>query len=112
MKLKNLRCNIQNCELAIEDYEMYIINVSNNTRRRACFQIHESIEATQIDFGNDYEESVWVHIRLVNAWRQTTQRIIYQSPSGQDNNGDSPRKLLTNICGIQRLQRYFTDGRL
>ncbi|VDI43630.1 Hypothetical predicted protein [Mytilus galloprovincialis] len=95
VKPKNFRYNIQNCELAIEHYEMYSVNV-NDIGRGVNLYIHESIEATQVDFETDYEESVWVHIRLVSRDKLLIG-CIYRSPNGQDNNDESLRKLFKDV---------------
>ncbi|CAG2257804.1 unnamed protein product [Mytilus edulis] len=96
VKPKNFRYNIQNCELAIEHYEMYSANVNNDIGRGVNLYIHESIEATQVDFETDYEESVWVHIRLVSGDKLLIG-CIYRSPNGQDNNDESLRKLFKDV---------------
>ncbi|CAG2202798.1 unnamed protein product [Mytilus edulis] len=87
------RYNIQNCELAIEHYEMYSANVNNDIGRGVNLYIHESIEATQVDFETDYEESVWV---LVSGDKLLIG-CIYRSPNGQDNNDESLRKLFKDV---------------
>ena len=49
VKPKHFRYNLQNCELAIENYEMFSSNISNNIGRGASLYIHESIQAVQVD---------------------------------------------------------------
>ena len=50
VKPKHFRYNLQNCELAIENYEMFSSNISNNIGRGASLYIHEFIQAVQVDF--------------------------------------------------------------
>ena len=96
VKPKNFRYSIQNCELAIEHYEMYSVNLNNEDGRGVSLYIHESIEATQVDIDTDFVESVWVTIRLVSGDKLLVG-CIYRSPNGQDSNDDSLRKLLTDV---------------
>ena len=50
VKPKHFRYNLQNCELAIENYEMFSSNISNNIGRGASLYVHEFIQAVQVDF--------------------------------------------------------------
>jgi hypothetical protein len=59
---KFFRYNLQNCELAVENYEMFSSNIINNVGRGVSLYIHESIQAVQVDFNSKFEEVVWTII--------------------------------------------------
>lgn len=93
VKPKHFRYNLQNCELAIENYEMLS---SNNVGRGASLYIHESIQAVQVDFNSKFEEAVWTSIKLVDG-DKLLEGCIYRSSSGTEDNDEELRKLLHEV---------------
>ena len=62
VKPKHFRYNLQNCDLAVENYEMFSSNIINNVGRGVSLYIHESIQAVQVNFNSKFEEVVWTSI--------------------------------------------------
>lgn len=88
VKPKYFRYDLQNCELAIENYEMFSSNISNNVGRGVF------IQAVQVDFNSKFEEAVWTSIKLVDGDKLLVG-CIYRSST--EDNDEELRELLHEV---------------
>ncbi len=97
VKPKNHRYTIEKSELALEEYDMFPCNISNETGRGIVLHIHKNINATEYKVNSGFTESVWVTARL-NKNDKLIIGLVYRSPSSTDENSKLLNDLIRRQC--------------
>ena len=99
VKPKNQRFIINLAELALENYDLFQINVTEATGRGVILYIHKSLKAISITTNTQFQESVWAEIPL-NSDDTMLVGVIYKSPGSSEANNEKLNQTVTEAVGL------------
>ena len=99
VKPKNQRFIINLAELALENYDMFQINVTEATGRGVILYTHKSLKAISITMNTQFQESVWAEIPL-NSKDAMLVGVIYRSPGSSEVNNDKLNQTIIEAVGL------------
>ncbi|XP_076464018.1 uncharacterized protein LOC143296118 [Babylonia areolata] len=96
VKPKNTRYAVQECEVAIDDYDLFH-NRTDKKGRGMCLHVDSSLKASQIEVqDNDFEEQILVECRLDGSDKLLIG-LIYRSPNSPPENTEKLNKLIVDL---------------
>ena len=105
VKPKHQRFLVNPAELKIDGYEMYHCNIGDVRGRGVILYVHNLLESSpMLALNSDFQESVWVEIRL-NKNDSLLVGVIYRSPGSTDQNNLYLNGLITEA--VQSKNSHF-----
>lgn len=89
---KNLRYPLTAEEMSISGYKLYL----KRENRGIAIYVHESISAWQVEMNTEFEEALWIRMR-VNKNEEALMGCLYRSPHSSKENNDKLRQLLVEV---------------
>ena len=106
VKPKNLRFNIQECEVSIEGYELF--HNLNDKGRGICLYIKTELKPSVIVFDTDFEEVILTECFVNND--KLTIGLFYRSPTRYDKNDENVKKRHDeNLTNLNALIQSISD---
>ena len=99
VKPKNQRFIINLAELALENNDLFQINVTEATGRGVILYIHKSLKAISITMNTQFQESVWAETPL-NSDDTMLVGVIYRSPGSSEANNENLNQTITEAVGL------------
>ena len=86
VKPKNLRFLLNPAELALDGYNLYHSNITEDSRRGVILYIHKTLPALQLmTLNSRLKDSAWAEVKL-NSHDTLLVGVIYRSPGSLDIN--------------------------
>ncbi len=106
VKPKHMKDNLTESEFSLKDegYNMFPLNIDNNTGRGMLLYTKSSVKAERIEISGEFEEVVWIKIQL-NGSDSLLFGCFYRSGSGNEANNKSLREV---ICTPLSLKCTYT----
>ena len=108
VKPTNQRFIINLTELALENYDMFQINVTGATGRGFILYIHKSLKAISITMNTQFQESVWAEIPL-NSDDTMLVGVIYRSSGSSEANNEKLNQTITEAVGLNHSHLLLMD---
>ena len=86
VKPKNFK-EILKADFILKDYEIHESNVLNRVGRGIIIYVHNSLQVNDVDILSDYEESLWIDMKLTKGDRLLLG-CVYRSDSGLQSHND------------------------
>ena len=96
VKPKNQRCKITVAEFNINGYELFTVNVGNDSGRGIIIYVTDTIHVEEVKLKIQFKESLFVHIKLQGN-ESLLLGCIYRSDSGSDENNIELLNLLRDV---------------
>ena len=91
VKPKSARFNLHASELQIENYELY--ENLHTAGRGIVMYVDKSISSYKIDISNDFQEAIFISIKVNNA-ESLIAGCVYRSPNSTELNNDNLNELI------------------
>ena len=72
-------------ELNIDGYHLFTTNLENKTGRGVCIYTRTALNCTNVEFKDDFQESVWVTLETRNSGKLLIGCIYRSKSLGTDN---------------------------
>ena len=111
VKPKNSSNQVNPAEYTIlsgNEYQMFSKNIDNEVGRGLILYIHRSLQATEVKFNTEFQENLFVKVRL-NASDEILIGLIYRSESGSDYNNLKIYDLITESVDL-KCSHYLVMG--
>jgi hypothetical protein len=95
---KNLKHNLLNSELNLKGYNMFSVNIEDQTGRGIVIYVDSRLKASQINIPNVFQEFVFVEIKIDNGSENLIIGNIYRSPNSVEENDIKLNELIDYVC--------------
>ena len=107
VKPKNSRFTIDEVEISLPGYNLYILENFNTQGRGVVIYTHSSISATSYSIDTStFEEVVCINIKLLNS-ATLLLACVYRSPNSSTINNHNLLDFINNICKINPVYYIF-----